>query len=91
MPKVRVPRKGVTQTELASVLNRHLIGGFTVEPGGNGRVVIRHGNIGGATVKIRSVPGATVFVVRGGLPLLGSATRRQVADAIRRSPEFRSL
>jgi hypothetical protein len=91
MPKVRVPRKGVTQAELASVLSRRLTGGYTVKPDGNGKVVIRRGNLSGARVAIRMVPGATVFIVRGGLPLLGSATRRQVTEALRRSPEFRSL
>jgi hypothetical protein len=90
MSKVRVPRKGVTQTELMSVLTRHLTGGYTVKPGGGGRVSVRRGT-GGATVSIRHVPGATVFLVRGGLPLLGGGTRRRVADALRRSPEFRSL
>jgi hypothetical protein len=91
MPKIRVPRKGVTQAELASVLSRRLTGGYIVEPDGNGRVVVRRGAAGGATISIRSVPGATVFLIRGGLPLLGSGTKRQVADALRRSPEFRSL
>ncbi len=90
MSKVRVPRKGVTQTELMSVLTQRLTGGYTVKPGGGGRVSVRRGT-GGATVSIRHVPGATVFLVRGGLPLLGGSTRRRVADALRRSPEFRSL
>jgi hypothetical protein len=91
MSKVRVPRKGVTQAELASVLSRRLTGGYTIEPDGDGRVTIRRGPAGGATVSIRHVPGATVFRIRGGLPLLGSGTKRRVADALRRSPEFRSL
>jgi hypothetical protein len=91
MSKVRVPRKGVTQAELASVLARRLTGGYTIEPDGDGRVIIRRGPAGGATVSIRQVPGATVFYVRGGLPLLGGGTKRRVADALRRSPEFRSL
>ena len=91
MSKVRVPRKGVTQAELASVLSRRLSGGYTIEPDGNGRVAVRRGNLNGATVSIRNTPGATVFLVRGGLPLVGSGTRRRVADALRRSPEFRSL
>ena len=90
MSKVRVPRKGVTQAELASVLARRLTGGYRVEPDGDGRVIVRRGPVGGATVTIRQVPGATVFRVRGGLPLL-SSTKRRVADALRRSPEFRSL
>jgi hypothetical protein len=29
--------------------------------------------------------------VRGGVPLLGRGTSRRVADALRRSPEFRSV
>jgi hypothetical protein len=91
MSKVRVPRKGVTQAEVASVLARRLTGGYKIEPDGDGRVTVRRGNLGGATVSIRDVPGATVFRIRGGLPLVGSGTRRQVADALRRSPEFRSL
>jgi hypothetical protein len=91
MSKVRVPRKGVTQAELASVLARRLTGGYKVEPDGDGRVTVRRGSLGGATVSIRQVPGATVFRVRGGLPLVGGGTKRRVADALRRSPEFRSL
>jgi hypothetical protein len=90
MSKVRVPRKGVTQTELVSVLARHLTGGYTIKPDAGGRVTVRRG-AGGATVSIKHVPGATVFRVRGGLPLLGGGTRRRVADTLRRSPEFRSL
>lgn len=90
MAKVRVPRKGVTQAELASVLSRRLSGGYTVEPDGDGRVSVRRRGVG-ATISIRNVPGATVFLVRGGLPLVGAGTRRRVADALRRSPEFRSL
>ena len=90
MSKVRVPRKGVTQAELASVLSRRLTGGYKVEPDGDGRVTVRRGG-GSATISIRDAPGATVFLVRGGVPLLGGGTRRRVADALRRSPEFRSL
>jgi hypothetical protein len=90
MSKVRVPRKGVTQAELASVLARRLTGGYKVEPDGDGRVTVRRGPVGGATVRITHVPGATVFRVRGGLPLV-RGTKRRVADALRRSPEFRSL
>lgn len=89
MSKVRVPRKGVTQSELASVLSRRLSGGYTIKPDGGGRVCVRRRGAG-ATISIRETPGATVFLIRG-LPLLGSGTRRRVADALRRSPEFRSL
>jgi hypothetical protein len=47
-----------------------------------------------ANVSIKDQPGASVFGVHGGgflflLNTLGPA--RQVADALRRSPEFRSL
>jgi hypothetical protein len=91
MSKVRVPRKGVTQAELASVLSRRLTGGYTIRPDGNGRVAVRRGGLGGASVTIHDVPGATVFRVRGGVPLLGTGTSRRVAEALRRSPEFRSV
>ena len=45
-----------------------------------------------AVVRITPVPGATVFRVRGvGLPVVSLGTARVVADALRRSPEFRSI
>jgi hypothetical protein len=89
---VRVPRKGVTQAELASVLSRRLGGGYQVEPDGNGAVSVHRSSLSGATIKIRDVPGATVFRVRGsGLPVVRFGTTRRVADALRRSPEFRSV
>jgi hypothetical protein len=90
--KVRVPRKGVTQAELAAVLSRRLGDGYAVEPDGQGEVVVRRSTLSGAVVKIRNVPGATVFRVRGGgLPVYRIGTTRRVTDALRRSPEFRSV
>jgi hypothetical protein len=90
--KVRVPRKGVTQAELAAVLSRRLGGGYEVEPDGQGEVLVRRSALSGAVVRIRNVPGATVFRVRGGgLPVYRIGTTRRVTDALRRSPEFRSV
>lgn len=96
MPKVRVPRKNVTPAELAAVLSRRLGMGYAVQSNGGGRITVRHGPVAHASVSIASTPGASVFRVRaGGLPVLrvatGWSTSRRVADAIRRSPEFRSL
>jgi hypothetical protein len=91
MSKVRVPRKGVTPAELASVLTRRLDGSYTIKPDGNGSVAVLRAGLGGAKVTIRHVPGATVFLVRGGVPLLGMGTSRRIVDALRRSPEFRSI
>lgn len=92
MAHVRVPRKGVTQAELTAVLNRRLSGGYQVEPNGDGEVTVRRGSLSTAVIRIRDVPGATVFRVRGGgLPVYRIATARRVADALRRSPEFRSV
>ncbi len=92
MAQVRVPRKGVTQAELTSVLSRRLGGGYEVEPNGDGEVTVRRGSLSTAVIGIRDVPGATVFRVRGGgLPVYRIATARRVADALRRSPEFRSV
>ena len=92
MAQVRVPRKGVTQAELAGVLSRRLGGGYQVEPNGHGEVIIRRSSMSGAVVRIRDVPGATVFRVRGdGLPVFRMGTTRRVTDALRRSPEFRSV
>jgi hypothetical protein len=89
---VRVPRKGVTQQELATVLSRRLGGGYEVAPNGDGEVTIRRGSLSTAVVRIREVPGATVFRVRGGgVPVIRIATARRVTDALRRSPEFRSI
>jgi hypothetical protein len=90
--RIRVPRKGVTQAELAGVLSRRLGGGYQVEPDGDGKVVVRRSALAAAVVRIRDVPGATVFRVHGdGLPLYRMGTTRRVADALRRSPEFRSV
>lgn len=92
MAQVRVPRKGVTQAELAAVLSRRLGGGFEVQPDGHGEVVVRRSPLAAAVVRIRTEPGATVFRVRGGgLPLYRIGTTRRVTDALRRSPEFRSV
>jgi hypothetical protein len=96
MPKVKVPRKNVTPGELVTVLGRRLGTGYTVERNGNGRVIVRRSPIAYANISIADSPGASVLRVRaGGPPVLGTftswSTTRQVADAIRRSPEFRSL
>jgi hypothetical protein len=96
MPKVRVPRKNVTPGELTNVLGRRLGSGYKVESNGNGRVVVRKSPVQYASISIADSPGASVFRVRaGGPPILGTVTNwgtaRRVADAIRRSPEFRSL
>ena len=90
--RIRVPRKGVTQAELAAVLSRRLGGGYEVEPNGDGDVTVRRSSLSGAVVRIKDVPGATVFRVSGGgLPVYRMVTTRRVADALRRSPEFRSV
>ena len=92
MAQIRVPRKGVTQAELTAVLSRRLGDGFKVEPDGDGRVVVRRSPLATAVVRIRDVPGATVFRVHGGgLPVYRIGTTRKVTDALRRSPEFRSV
>lgn len=92
MAKVRVPRKGVTQAELATVLSRRLGGQFQVAAGGHGSVIARRTPLSAAVVRITSIPGATIFRIRGvGVPLVSLGTARVVADALRRSPEFRSL
>ena len=95
MPKVRVPRKNVTPGELATVLSRRLGAGYQVESNGS-RVTVRKSNLAYASVSIADTPGASVFRVHGGGFLLVRVantlvTARRVADAIRRSPEFRSL
>ena len=96
MPKVRVPRKNVTPNELVSVLSRRLGAGYQVESNGAGRVTVRKSQLMYANVSIASTPGASVFRVHGGgFIFLRAAntlgTARRVADALRRSPEFRSL
>ena len=92
MAKVRVPRTGVTQAELAMVLSRRLGGGFEVAGDERGEVVARRSPLSAAVVRITRVPGATVFRVRGvGMPVVSLGTARIVADALRRSPEFRSI
>jgi hypothetical protein len=90
--QVRVPRKGVTVTELAAVLGRRLGTRFEVAADGNGEVLVRRSPLTGAVVRISHVPGATVFRVRGtGVPVASFGTTRMVVDALRRSPEFRSI
>jgi hypothetical protein len=82
----------VSQEELVSVLSRRLSVAYRVQPGNHGVVRVSRSPLQAAQVRIRSVPGATVFRVRGGgLPVFGLGTARAVADALRRSPEFRSL
>jgi hypothetical protein len=95
MPKVRVPRKNVTTDEVVAVLSRRLGPGYQVESTG-GRVIARKNPVLYASISIRDQPGASVFGVHGGgfllLRLVNTvSTARQVADALRRSPEFRSL
>jgi len=90
--KVRVPRTGVTQVEVARVLSRRLGAGFEVGGDEQGEVIARRSPLSAAVVRITRVPGATVFRVRGvGVPVVSLGTARIVADALRRSPEFRSI
>lgn len=92
MAQVRVVRKGVTAAELAAVLSRRLGGGFEVAAERRGEVIVRRSPLSAAVVRIADAPGATVFSVRGvGMPLASFGTARMVADALRRSPEFRSV
>ncbi|MDQ2815829.1 MAG: hypothetical protein M3Z75_29275 [Actinomycetota bacterium] len=96
MPKVRVPRKNVTPAEIVAVLSRRLEPGYQVEASGARRVTVRKSSLRYATVSVADQPGASVFRVSGGgLLFLRVAntfsTARRVADALRRSPEFRSL
>lgn len=86
----------MTPGELAMVLGRRLGTGYTVQSNGNGRVIVRRNPVAYASISIAATPGASVFRVRGGGPpvlrlpnTLGTA--RRVAEALRRSPEFRSL
>ena len=95
MPRVRVPRKNVTPGEVVTVLSRRLGPGYQVEANGS-RVTVRKSPVAYATVSIASPPGASVFRVHGGgflfLRIANTmGTARRVADALRRSPEFRSL
>jgi hypothetical protein len=96
MPKVRVPRKNVTPAEVVAVLNRRLGPGYRVESNGDGRVTVRKSALMYANISIADAPGASVFRIHGGgfvfLRVANTfGTARRVADALRRSPEFRSL
>ena len=96
MSKIRVPRKNVTPREVATVLSRRLGSGYQVESNGDRRVTVRKSPLKYANISIADQPGASVFRVHGGgllfLRILNSfSTARRVADALRRSPEFRSL
>ena len=92
MAKIRVPRKGVTQAEVATVLSRRLGQEFQVAADGRQAVIARRSPLSAAVVHMISSPGATVFRVRGiGIPVVSLGTARVVADALRRSPEFRGV
>jgi hypothetical protein len=96
MPKVRVPRKNVTPNEVVTVLSRRLGAAYQVQSNGADRITVRKSQLMYANISIASTPGASVFRVHGGGFLLlrvanTFGTARQVADALRRSPEFRSL
>ena len=96
MPTVRVPRKNVTPGEVVTVLSRRLGPGYQVESNGGRRVTVRKSSLMYANISIADQPGATVMRVSGGgllfLRIANSfGTARRVADALRRSPEFRSL
>jgi hypothetical protein len=96
MPKVQVPRKNVTPGEVVAVLSRRLGPGYQVESNGDQQVTVRKSSLMSARVSISDRPGASVFRVSGGglffLRLANTlSTARRVADALRRSPEFRSL
>jgi hypothetical protein len=96
MPKVRVPRKNVTAGEVVTVLSRRLDPSYQVESDGDRRVVVRKSPVSYANIAIADQPGASVFRVHGGgfivLRVVNTfGTARKVADALRRSPEFRSL
>jgi len=96
MPKVKVPRKNVTPGEIVTVLSRRLGPGYQVESNGSRRVMVRKSPLMYASISISDQPGASVFGVHGGgflfLRLVNTfGTARRVADALRRSPEFRSL
>jgi hypothetical protein len=96
MPKVQVPRKNVSPGEVVAVLSRRLGPGYQVESDGDQRVMVRKSSLMSARISITDRPGASVFRVSGGgllfLRIANSlGTARRVADALRRSPEFRSL
>jgi hypothetical protein len=96
MRTVRVPRKNVTPGEVVTVLSRRLGPGYQVEGNGGRRVTVRKSALMYANISIADQPGATVMRVSGGgllfLRIANSfGTARRVADALRRSPEFRSL
>ena len=96
MPKVRVPRKNVTPNELVTMLSRRLGPGYQVTSNGAGHITVRKNQFRYANISITDTPGASVFRIRGGGFLFLRAantfgTARRAADALRRSPELRSL
>jgi hypothetical protein len=96
MPKIRVPRKNVMPGEVVTVLSRRLGPGYQVESNGDRGVTVRRNGFMYANISITDRPGASVFGVHGGglifLRIVNTfGTARRVADALRLSPEFRSL
>jgi hypothetical protein len=93
MSTVRVPRKNVTPAEVATVLSRRLGPRYQVQSNTGRQVVVRRSALSYARISISDRPGASVLKVHGGglLGITGFGTPRHVTDALRRSPEFRSL
>ena len=78
------------------MLSRRLGPAYQVESDGARGVTVRKSSLMYANISISDRPGASVFGVHGGgfifLRLVNTfGTARRVADALRRSPEFRSL
>jgi len=96
MAKITVPRKNVTPGEVVTVLSRRLGPGYQVESSGDHWVTVRKNPALYASISINDQPGASVLRGSGGgfiiLRLVNTfGTARQVADALRSSPEFRSV
>ena len=72
------------------MLSRRLGPGYQVESNGSRHIIVRKNAVMYASISIRDQPGASVFGVHGGgfLFLVNTfSTARQVADALRRSPD----
>ena len=78
------------------MLSRRLGPAYRVESDGDRGVTVRKSALMYANISISDQPGASVFGVHGGgfifIRVVNTfGTARRVADALRRSPEFRSL
>jgi hypothetical protein len=102
MPKVTVPRRGITADDAAAVIRNALGDGLRVTPFGHGQVHVRRNVFIRANVRIaEDQGGGTTFTVRGSgpptpvgmllfMPVNNAGIAKRVAAAIEQHAGFRN-